>query len=422
MGQYWELINIDARRQLVSRGRGRKLWEVLHNRLPEMLVDLLKVPALKRMRFAEGVVGEVKGRAMTKNKACKLFALPQEILDRVTAYVQEGLDAICLALSHSYFFRLLAERVREAVIDDEAPWAGARIILVGDYATSVPSSVTAAETHAFITVHDDEDDPDLPPSADERAFRARNPLYSMQKGSVSDAVVPVDWAEEWARIGAMDKSRGWKNMRYEQVASGVRRARGRRLTGEEMGVLDRLFAPSSPSSSPSSSSASVSVSASSSSAAATSSTTNKNLATKDEIPPPSSSSSYVLRNLTKRLFVRDSVLGHRSSRYRYSLGEALCARVLWTADPSGTMGLGCRGKWAGDRFDIIKAAEIGVVQGIDEGIEDEHYSYNLFSYTKDEEEEEEWRDETMAWKDVSAAALRRSRRAGMDFRMDGKRC
>ncbi|KAI7023527.1 hypothetical protein KC362_g12630 [Hortaea werneckii] len=262
----------------------------------------------------------------------------------------------------------------------------------------------------------------MPPSADQRAFRARNPLYSMQKGSVSDAVVPVDWpvdwAEEWARIAAMDKPRGWKNMRYDQVVSGVRRARGRRLVEEEMERLDRLFAPS-PSHSPSS----VSASASSPSASSTTLPTNKNLATKDERPPPSSS-SYVLRNLTKRLFVRDSALAHRSSRYRYSLGEALCTRVLWTADPSGTMGLACRGKWAGDRFDIVRGEEIGVVQGIDEGNEDEeeeHYPHNLFSYTRDEEEEE-WRDETMAWKDVSAAALRRFRRVGMDFRMDGKRC
>ena len=250
----------------------------------------------------------------------------------------------------------------------------------------------------------------------------------MQKGSVSDAVVPVDWpvdwAEEWARIAAMDKPRGWKNMRYDQVVSGVRRARGKRLTGEEMEVLDRLFAlPPSPSPSPSSASASVSVSSPSSAAAAASSTTmppnnNKNVGGRGGNPL---SSSYVLRNLTKRLFVRDSVLGRRSSRYRYSLGEALCTRVLWTADPSGTMGLGCRGKWAGDRFDIVRGEEIGVLRGDDEGIEEEHYSYNLFAYTQDEEEEE-WRDETMAWKDVSAAAVRRLRRAGMDFRMDGKRC
>ncbi|GAB1734866.1 hypothetical protein NU195Hw_g7516t1, partial [Hortaea werneckii] len=346
MGQYWELINIDARQQLLNHGGGRKLWEILHNRLPEMLVDLLKVPDLKRMRFAEGVVGEVKIRAMARNKACKLLALPQEILDRVTSHVQEGLDVICLALSHSYFFRLLAERVREAVIADEAPWAGARIVLVGDYATSVPSSVTEVETHDFVTVHDHEDDPDIPPSADERAFRARNPLYSMQKGSVSDAVVPVDWpvdwAEEWARIAAMDKPRGWKNMRTTMPPNN-----------------------------------------------------NKNVGGRGGNPL---SSSYVLRNLTKRLFVRDSVLGRRSSRYRYSLGEALCTRVLWTADPSGTMGLGCRGKWAGDRFDIVRGEEIGVLRGDDEGIEEEHYSYNLFAYTQDEEEEE-WRDETMAWKD-----------------------
>lgn len=63
-------------------------------------------------------------RAMTRNEDCQLLALPQEILDGITSYIQEGLDVLCLALSHPYFFRLLADRVRGAVIADEAPWAG----------------------------------------------------------------------------------------------------------------------------------------------------------------------------------------------------------------------------------------------------------------------------------------------------------
>ncbi|KAI7457374.1 hypothetical protein KC357_g9325, partial [Hortaea werneckii] len=72
------------------------------------------------------------------------------------------------------------------------------------------------------------------------------------------------------------------------------------------------------------------------------------------------------------------------------------------------MGLGCRGTWAGNLFDIVRGEEIGVLQGSDGGNEKDNeeeeeeeveYSYNLFSYTRDEEEEGEWRDETMSWKD-----------------------
>ncbi|KAI7153807.1 hypothetical protein KC349_g8130 [Hortaea werneckii] len=339
MGQYWEIINIDHRHVLLNH-QGLKLPEILHNRIPEMLVDLLKVPPLKKLRFAGAAVAGAKMRAIERNEGCKFLALPQEILDSITSYIQEGLNVICLALSHSYFFRLLADRVREAVIADEAPWAGDRILVVGDYATSVPSSVTAAETHHFVSTHED-DDPDFPPSADQCAFRARNPLYSMDKRNVSDAVVPVDLAKERERIEALKASRGWKRARGEEVALGVRRARVRRLGGEEMGMLDRLLLLL-PTPSPSSSSASASSPCVSSMAFP-----DKKKISGEGESAPSFSSSYILRNLTKRLFIRDSVLA-RSSSYRYSLGEALCTRILWTQDPSGTMGLGCRGKWAGD--------------------------------------------------------------------------
>ncbi|KAI7001450.1 hypothetical protein KC355_g10064 [Hortaea werneckii] len=421
MGQYWEIINIDHRHVLLNH-RGLKLPEILHNRIPEMLVDLLKVPPLRRLRFTSATVRGAKNKATARNEGCKLLALPQEILDGIVSYIQEGLDVIWLALSHSYFFRLLADRVREAVIADEAPWAGDRIIVVGDYATSVPSSVTAAETHHFVSTHED-DDPDLPPSADQRAFRARNPLYSMDKRNVSDAVVPVDWAKELQRIEAMDTPRGWKRMRSEEVGVAIRRARVERLNEGEMELLDRLLAPF-PSPSPSSSPASASSPCVSSMAFP-----DKKKISEEGENSPSFPSSYILRNLTKRLFVRDSVLA-RSSRYRYSLGEALCARVLWTQDPSGTMGLGCRGKWAGDRFDIVRGAECGVVEdeevveeGEVEGEDDEEEFWELSSSShRRDEEEEDGRDESMPWKDVSAAALRRLRRAEMHPRMDGKRC
>ncbi|KAI7233154.1 hypothetical protein KC330_g5506 [Hortaea werneckii] len=411
MGQYWEIINIDRRHVLLNH-QGLKLPEILHNRIPEMLVDLMKVPPLEKLRFASAAVGGARSRAIARNEGCKLFALPQEILDGIAWYAQEGLDVICLALSHSYFFRLLADRVREAVIADEAPWAGDRILVVGDYATSVPSSVTAAEVQHSISIPGNMEYEDELNEA-QRSFRARNPLYSMEKREVSDAVVPVDLAREWERIEALKGSRGWKRMRSEEVGVAVKRARVRRLNEGEMGLLDRLLLATP---SPSSSSAS---------ASSNTISNNENVGGEGESTP----SSYILRNLTKRLFVRDSVLA-RSSQYRYSLGEALCTRVLWTQDPSGTMGLGCRGKWAGDRFDIVRGEECGVEdeemvekggEGEGEDEEQEFYDLSFSSYRRDEEEQD-GRDETMSWKDVSAAAVRRLKRAEMHPRMDGKRC
>ncbi|KAI7184981.1 hypothetical protein KC316_g10922 [Hortaea werneckii] len=224
MGQYWEIINIDHRHVLLNH-QGLKLPEILHNRIPEMLVDLMKVPPLKNLRFASAAVGGARSRAIARNEGCRLLALPQEILDGITPYIQEALDVLCLALSHSYFFRILADRVRAAVIADEAPWAG-------DYATSVPSSVTASDVQQhFITIPGMEYEDDDPSEA-QRSFRARNPLYSMEEMTVSDAVVPVDWAKALERIEALKAPRGWERMRSEEVGSGVRRARATRLTRE----------------------------------------------------------------------------------------------------------------------------------------------------------------------------------------------
>lgn len=252
----------------------------------------------------------------------------------------------------------------------------------------------------------------------------------MDKRTVSGAAVPVDLAKEWERIEALQAPRGWKRMRSEEVGVGVRRARVRRLNGGEMDLLDRLLlllAPFPSPASPSSASASASASAASPCVSSMAFPDKKKISGEGE-SSPSFSSSYILRNLTKRLFVRDSVLA-RSPRYRYSLGEVLCTRVLWTQDPSGTMGLGCRGKWAGDRFDIVRGEECGVAdeemveKGEGEGEDEEQEFYEFFSsiYRRDEEEED-GRDETMPWKDVSAAAVRRLRRAEMRPRMDEKRC
>ena len=71
----------------------------------------------------------------------------------------------------------------------------------------------------------------------------------------------------------------------------------------------------------------------------------------DHATAPVNAGEAVLRNLSAKQYIRDSVLA--SSDYGYSLGEAVCIRMHWTDDPSGTDGLGCWGDWIGHRFDIV---------------------------------------------------------------------
>jgi hypothetical protein len=70
---------------------------------------------------------------------------------------------------------------------------------------------------------------------------------------------------------------------------------------------------------------------------------------------------WVLRNLSKREFVRNNALGDKTTNILGpaggdpGLGDALLSRICWSSDPSGSKDL-CDdityGVWAGDRFDI----------------------------------------------------------------------
>lgn len=74
---------------------------------------------------------------------------------------------------------------------------------------------------------------------------------------------------------------------------------------------------------------------------------------------------WVLRNLTKKEFVRASAItldeypGHLHSHP--SLGQALMTLICWSDDPSASMNVNfeiTRGDWAGDRFDIRPLREV----------------------------------------------------------------
>lgn len=55
-------------------------------------------------------------------------------------------------LAHSYFFRLRAERVREAVIADEAPWAGESYIFLFPLYFPLPFSPSFL-SYSFLISH-----------------------------------------------------------------------------------------------------------------------------------------------------------------------------------------------------------------------------------------------------------------------------
>lgn len=54
-------------------------------------------------------------------------------------------DTLCLSLSCSYFFRLLASEVQAHLIEDAAPWAGDRLIYIGAEVSSYPYGIATDE-------------------------------------------------------------------------------------------------------------------------------------------------------------------------------------------------------------------------------------------------------------------------------------
>ena len=72
--------------------------------------------------------------------------------------------------------------------------------------------------------------------------------------------------------------------------------------------------------------------------------------------------TVILQNLSKRVYVRSDTLSVTGSDAFCGLGRVLMARICWSSSDTGTSqeykgGLH-RGKWAGDRFDIIKLRDL----------------------------------------------------------------
>ncbi|TKA83103.1 hypothetical protein B0A55_00872 [Friedmanniomyces simplex] len=263
MGQYWRIVNIDKAQALRNR-EGLKLWELLSNCEAEQLVDLLKVPKLRLYHFGPATVANARAKS--------------------------------LALTCSYFFRLLAPAVAQSVVECEAPWAGNRLITVGDYANGVPCFLSPEDVRAIAARGADESEWDLEEDAE---TIERNPLYAMKTEEVSDRLdtdeISVEYRGPWCEFAAYRRRWG--------IPLRIRRLVHLRLSAAEVGLLDRLSLP----------------------------------------PDFGTHHGAVLRCLELKEYVRDDFIA--CSEYAYSLGEVLSCFTRWTDD-------GESGRWAGRRFDI----------------------------------------------------------------------
>jgi hypothetical protein len=208
---------------------------------------------------------------------------------------------IHLSLTCVYFFQLLGPDFQRILADDTAPWAGDRLIFVGDYANGldIGGICTTDELREF---------------EEEEEEYGDNPLYR-----ISERVMCT--VDEGAKAG-LDPLAPLGRFEVRQAGALEQRVRDK-LTPDDLNLFNRLAAIA-------------------------------------KRPQPSADDHEkhvpVLRNLTAKKYVRDDVIVE--SDYAYSLGEVVAVFTTWTGDGSGLRNLDSEGQWAGHRVDIATMADV----------------------------------------------------------------
>lgn len=210
-------------------------------------------------------------------------------------------SVIYLSLTCVYFFRLLGPAVQSILAEDTVPWAGDRLIFVGDYAVGLDLAgiCTTEELREF---------------DEEKEKYGDNPLFRISKGTVMCAKNEI--------VGRLQSPASLCG-RVLRRAGSLERSVTETLTFDDLELFQRFDAIA-------------------------------------KTPQLSADDHWkhvpVLRNLTAREYVRDDAIA--KSDYAYSLGEVVAVFTNWTKYAVGIEDLECCGPWAGHRFDIATRADI----------------------------------------------------------------
>ena len=242
----------------------------------------------------------------------RLVSLPQELIDRIIelASDEDVEDTFTLAITCTYFFRLIGPSLRKPLLREAAPWAGDRLIFLGDYADSVPDIVKNGDDWTGPWPREPPQDEDYGDELNED----EELLFNLKEGYPPRPQKAAYVTNVCYRIG--------DNMPDQALFDRLLPLlKGQWAIDAEPGAQDSTS------------------------------------------PARKEPGEYVLRNLNAREYVRDSVLAN--SEYAYSLGEVVCTHIHWTDDSSGTADLGVHGRWAGHRFDIVRLTEFAAEEWVD---------------------------------------------------------
>ncbi|KAJ3717539.1 hypothetical protein C8R42DRAFT_181853 [Lentinula raphanica] len=163
MGQYWNLINIDHREAMGNMGKlGEFFWYA------SRLVDRLMPLRLSEKYESDiGSLEEIKRKAVTglvdrdfqihnltvlpKNRdssTSALLTLPIELLLLIIEDLgKDYLNLLCFSMTCTLLWELSGKARYDSLSSelDRHRWAGCRIILLGDYAGTLPPSMLSAQ-------------------------------------------------------------------------------------------------------------------------------------------------------------------------------------------------------------------------------------------------------------------------------------
>nr|OQO20212.1 hypothetical protein B0A51_13648 [Rachicladosporium sp. CCFEE 5018] len=159
MGQWWKLINVNKKVECRNRDHLEVLLRVLRLRK-------VRTPAWPIAGLPDSSIGA-------------FIVLPPELVSAITVLLDRQ-AIVCLALTSSYFYRLLISSFRQAVIALTPAWAGDRIVHIGDYAESSPPTCPEFVCQPYKWT------PQLSEAEQAKGEAAANPLYHLVPERQSD--------------------------------------------------------------------------------------------------------------------------------------------------------------------------------------------------------------------------------------------
>ncbi|GJE90304.1 hypothetical protein PsYK624_064330 [Phanerochaete sordida] len=140
MGQWFKFANIDA--QETANGADAKLGEIIWESkqdLVKLLVKYWHVDKTSMNVLTNDAAAAVEAKLASESR---LLRLPNELIGAVFDHLEYLKDCICLCAAHRALGMVGKARICALMVPNtRGPWAGQRLICVGDYADEYPASI-----------------------------------------------------------------------------------------------------------------------------------------------------------------------------------------------------------------------------------------------------------------------------------------